>query len=172
MIEPRSQLPSATNSHPQNYEQHLTLLNTNIPLKMRRTLVEAIRFRWLLARLSKSEYFLFLEQMFDISQGEWIGSLSFKRLDQEQQRQANEALHSIIESRESEETEATLRMDTLPRTLLGHSASFLNQQAYYRMARASRVVFLSLNSPNKLIKVNLSHHVRISSSGSICSGFG
>lgn len=127
---------------------------------MRRSLVEAIRFRWLFARLSRREYLLFLDKMFDRCGSEWIGSLSFKRLNQQQQRYANQTLCSIIQSRESDATsdasEHVHALDALPQTLLGHAASFLDQRDYLWMERASRVVFLSLNSPNKLVKMDLS----------------
>ena len=127
---------------------------------MEGTLVDAIRFKWLMARLSSREQLIFLQKMRDIGQIEWIALKAFNR---EQQRLSNETLRLIIQSREadtasaSEATGHTWKLESLPLTLLGHAASFLNARAYNQMSRLSRVVFLSLNSPNKLVKMDISH---------------
>ena len=112
---------------------------------MATNLTGSIRFRSLLSQLSKDEYLTFMSKIFDQNLTELIGTSMFnyfmKPDTASNQNQlgvdgANDILSSIIQSRQttnSSTSPAKPNLDTLPKSIIGHTASFLKQKAYHRM---------------------------------------
>ena len=136
---------------------------------MTANLASSIKFRSLLSQLSKDEYLTFMSKIFDQNQIEWIGTSLFNyfmKSDTASNQNrlgvvgVNDILSSIIQSRQPN-TDSTSpskpNLDTLPRAIIGHAASFLDQKAYHRMEQTTRAVFIGCNAPNMLKQLDTSH---------------
>ena len=51
----------------------------------------------------------------------------------------------------------TVKLDSMPRRLIGHCASFLDQKTYGILSLCNRAVYLGCNTPSKLTQVNVTY---------------
>lgn len=73
----------------------------------------------------------------------------------------NQTLSAIIESQENAsdsttETGSCTNLDTLPQSLIGHTASYLPEESYKNLSITNRTVYLGCNVPNTLREIDLS----------------
>ena len=70
--------------------------------------------------------------------------------------QCNKTISSIIQSRDSidDDVEAA-KFESLPRQLIGHCASFLDQKSYGTVSRCNRAVYLGCHTPSMLTEVSV-----------------
>ena len=70
----------------------------------------------------------------------------------------NNMITGILESRKEKDLfkePSALRLDSLPRSLIGVTASFLEQRDYARFSHCNRLIYLGCNLPNHLQELNL-----------------
>ena len=68
----------------------------------------------------------------------------------------NESISSIIRSRDTGFNSSDINtLDSLPRFLIGHYGSFLDQQSYRALSRCNRSTYLGTNSPNMLKELDI-----------------
>lgn len=73
----------------------------------------------------------------------------------EDPRNANciECISNIIQSRDSDAVEDTMKLDSLPRRLIGACGSFLDQQSYSSLSNAKRSTYLGCSTPKMLTEL-------------------
>ena len=70
--------------------------------------------------------------------------------------QCNEIISTIILSRDTDRTKSgVMTFDKLPRILIGHCGSFLNQESYRALSRCNRSTYLGTSSPNMLKELDV-----------------
>ena len=121
---------------------------------------EAVRFRYLSNQLSKPEKQQFTTQLLSLSES---NNLITKALFSHFIQHPNEAttvnniISTIIRKREKidDEPPPQHRLDTIPKALIGHIASFTLQREYTRLSVANRSIYLGCNTPNMLQRLKL-----------------
>ena len=126
-------------------------------------LVHAIRFRLLVSQLTKSEFKIFMSRLVDLEQSDWITSVMFNRFahspasnnddDQIGVEEINTMVSAIIQSREPQSDSAPAvapNLDTMPRAIIGHIASFADETNYFLLQLVNRSLYIGCNAPNML----------------------
>eukprot|EP01084_Bolivina_argentea_P237072 398518_1 len=140
-------------------------------------LAKAVSFRLLIKQLSKDEFLALMSKIFDIKHSDLISTSLFnyfihqktiKNPNTNDLNNINSILSEIIQSRkpkpQSESmTTATIKLDTLPKALIGNIASYAAQTCYFQFQKTNRKIFIGCNSLNKLITLNLLHVINYSS---------
>ena len=129
-------------------------------------LVEAIEFRNFAAQLTVKETQLFISKL-ALSNPQLIIESLYTRFVQQPSNQVdsvpcahcNEVISSIIQSRDSENTdEDNVSLDTLPRCLIGFCASYLEQGSYVALSVCNRSTFLGCHAPIMLQELSVYYH--------------
>eukprot|EP01083_Nonionella_stella_P092155 257881_1 len=125
------------------------------------SLTKAIQFRHLITQLTNVERTGFLSKLLDSHVDMIISSLfrHFVKANQIDELNAfNASLFDIIQSRKEKPkaiSTRNVRLYQLPRAIIGHTASFLQQKDYIHFSMSNRFIYLGCNSPNLLQKLNL-----------------
>ena len=130
------------------------------------SLAPAIEFRWLAAQLTETETKIFITD-FTASNPELmtqaLGALLINHAKHQTTTdalnvQCNKTISTIIQSRDSNDADVqAVKLDSMPRRLIAHCASFLDQKTYGILSICSRAVYLGCNTPSKLTQVNVTY---------------
>ena len=125
-------------------------------------LAPAIEFRWLAAQLTDTETKTFITE-FTASNPQFVThALAALFLNKSKHQkptdtinaQCNRTISNIIQSRDSDDVDfEAVKLDSMPRRLIGHCASFLDQKSYSNISLCNRTVYLGCNTPSKLKEV-------------------
>eukprot|EP01083_Nonionella_stella_P304518 1058720_1 len=133
------------------------------------SLPKAIRFQHLARLLTDQERSRFVSELAH-SHIDTILSALFQHFRKPnhitQVNEINSRLSDIIQSREEEPQPLctrNIKIDQIPRALIGYMASFLDQLGYVRFSMSNRSIYLGCNSPNVLHTLCLSSLKRYSS---------
>ena len=70
--------------------------------------------------------------------------------------QCNKAVSNIIQSRDSDDADVdAVKLDSMPRAVIGHYASFLDQESYRNVSLCNRTVYLGCNTPSNLAELSV-----------------
>eukprot|EP01083_Nonionella_stella_P175618 612093_1 len=135
-------------------------------------LCKAVQFRLLAAQLTNPEQTQFLSELQDLNTN-IITSALFHYImhtspnNQSDAKKMNDIMSNIILSRKKEqklnvavlEDSPIIKLDCIPRRLVGEISSFLSQSDYINLSKTNRFIFTGCNSPNQLqtlqlIKIN------------------
>eukprot|EP01083_Nonionella_stella_P287733 979515_1 len=118
------------------------------------SLTKAIQFRHLSSQLSHEERIQFLSQLVD-SHADIIFTSLFRHLCKPNQinqvNEFNNRLSDVIQSRKEKPKPLctrNIKIDQIPRAIIGYVASFLKQRSYIRLSMSNRSIYLGCNSPN------------------------
>ncbi len=128
-------------------------------------LAKAISLKSLMQQLSKHEFLAFMAKLFDVNYCNVISLSLFNHFTASIPKQnlnhldvINCILSEIIESRKIKPKPlamANMKLNKVPKALLGHIASFLDQSNYFEFEKTNRCIFIACNSPNMLSVLNL-----------------
>eukprot|EP01083_Nonionella_stella_P285395 971394_1 len=127
------------------------------------SLTKAIKFQHLISQLTHEECVGFLSKLVDSHMNIIVRSLfhHFVKANQNQINQLNsfnESLSNIIQSRKEKPktiSPRNMKLSQLPRAIIGHTASFLDQWDYLDFSMSNRCIYLGCNSPNLLYELNV-----------------
>ena len=126
------------------------------------SLKDPIKFRYLLNQLTNEEMTTFLLLLVNKSRDVIIASLFGHFVDSPQEaKHFNDIISKIIRKRKPKSISLDKpinkhKLDTIPSHLIGHTASYAEQQDYVNLSLVNRSVYLGCNSPNMLQEINLS----------------
>ena len=129
-------------------------------------LAPAIEFRWLVAQLRKTETKIFItdfiasnpELMTQALGALFINNAKHQTTTDALNVQCNKTISTIIQSRDSNDADVeVVKFESLPRRLIGHCASFLDQKSYGTVCRCNRAVYLGCNTPSMLTEVSVEY---------------
>ena len=127
------------------------------------SLVPAVEFRWLAAQLTDVETKTFITE-FTASNPQLImqtlGTLFINESEQQTPTivKCNQTISTIIQSRDSDGVDVdAVKLDSMPRRLVGHCASFLDQKFYSNLSLCNRALYLGCNTPSKLTEVSVGY---------------
>ena len=128
-------------------------------------LAKAIQFRSLLDQLSKSEFLRLMGTIFDEHRTGLFGSALFNHFVQSANHHnvhdldyLNSTISTIIRSRKSKPKKIATdnaNLDKMPKAIIGHIASWLQQSDYSHFEQANRSIFIGCNAPNMLKALDL-----------------
>ena len=131
------------------------------------SLVRAIDFSHLAAQLTIEETSRITKDVLESNPQFIIELLSTWFIKQSGSERSNrlssqciERISAIIRSRQSDGTEVTepdTALDTLPRHIIGHCSSFLDQNSYKELSLCNRSIYLGANSPIMLQELNIDY---------------
>ena len=118
-------------------------------------LVQAIKFRDLLAQLSSIETLSFVTDLASSDPQLIIRALTSRFIcqsrssdDDTENQNCNDILSKIIQSRDSDDNKSCdEKLDTLPRRVIGICSSFLDQTSYAALSVTNRSIYLGSNTP-------------------------
>ena len=70
----------------------------------------------------------------------------------------NDTISNIIQQRKEKPKPfptTNIKLDELPKALIGHTASFLHQNEYHRLEKTNRSIYIGCNTPNMLNNLDL-----------------
>eukprot|EP01084_Bolivina_argentea_P300220 517604_1 len=124
-------------------------------------LTEAIRFRWLESQLSTNECHQFVNKLLHQNR-DIIAQALFKQILKDTNEhngiEINNIISKVIQSRQNKPkpiATQNIKLDQLPKRLIGVIASFCNQNDYFDFSFTNRFVYLGCNSPNLLQELDL-----------------
>eukprot|EP01083_Nonionella_stella_P037584 102444_1 len=125
------------------------------------SLTTAVRFRYLITQLTNEERTQFIHGLLDTHEDIIMTSL-FQHLSKPNQidevNNLNESLADIIQSRKDKPNSLSTqnrKLHQLPRSIIGHTASFLNQCEYTHFSIANRCIYLGCTLPSIHLQINL-----------------
>eukprot|EP01083_Nonionella_stella_P302024 1039465_1 len=125
------------------------------------SLPNAIKFRHLISQLTHEECVSFVSKLVHSHLDIVVTSL-FRHFAKTKQTNPlnsfNESLSDIIQSRKEKPKAISfnnIKMNQLPTTIIGITASFLPQCDYFNFSSSSRSIYLGCNSPNLLHDLNV-----------------
>eukprot|EP01084_Bolivina_argentea_P113477 202222_1 len=125
------------------------------------SLCKGIKCRHLSSQLTKTERKQFLNEL---SNGinniinKALFEFCIKSSNNSSVNTINNLLTKIIRSRKKKPKRITtenIKLDIIPRQLIGHISSFLYQYDYINFSKTNRFIFLGCNTPNLLQELNL-----------------
>eukprot|EP01084_Bolivina_argentea_P127162 224950_1 len=124
---------------------------------------KAIKFRYLSAQLTVTEHRHFIHKLLDYNTNIINSALFYQILNQSinnstQSDHINTLVSNIILSRKKKSkphTTQTIKLDLIPKSLIGVTASFLEQSDYINFSKSNRIIFIGCNSPNLLQQLDL-----------------
>ena len=129
-------------------------------------LATAIAFRSLAAQMRKTETKIFItdftasnpELMTQALGALFINNTKHQNITDALNVQCNKTISTIIQSRDSNDADVeAAKFESLPRRLIGHCASFLDQKSYGTVSRCNRAVYLGCNTPSKLAELSVGY---------------
>ena len=126
------------------------------------SLAPAIEFRWLAAQLTDTEKNTFVTNLTASNPHLIMRALAALFINKSKHQkptetinvQCNQTISNIIQSRDSDDVDVeAVKLDSMPRRLIGHCASFLDQKSYSNISLCNRTVYLGCNTPSKLKEV-------------------
>lgn len=128
-------------------------------------LAKAIKFRNLSSQLNQSEMRKFVTRMINQTNNVVVKALFayFIQTTEDQSIEseadvANQMLSQIIASRKKKpsiDSKSNLKLDRIPKQLIGATASFLEQDDYIDLSKTNRSVYLGCNAPNLMQQLDL-----------------
>eukprot|EP01084_Bolivina_argentea_P286152 490838_1 len=122
------------------------------------SLSKAVKFQFLAAQLTENETSLFINKLFQ-NHPKHINMALFNHmlnvLTTAESDNINELISNIIQSRKKKPKpikKQNIKLDSIPKSLIGVIASFLNQKNYINFSKCNRYIYLGCNTPN-LIQV-------------------
>ena len=131
------------------------------------SLAPAVEFRWLAAQLTDTETKLFITNFAACNPQLIIQALATLFINQSKEQntadpmipindQCNKTISTIIQSRDSDDADIKLfKLDSMPRRLIGHCASFLDQNSYGNVSLCNRAVYLGCSTLSKLTEISV-----------------
>eukprot|EP01084_Bolivina_argentea_P069765 126867_1 len=122
-------------------------------------LPNAIKFRSLSDQLIQQEFKQLLNKMVDSNRKHLITTSLFNYFtkhnndNSDDLNDINSMLSNIIQSRKQKPkppSKTNLKLNQLPHSIIGHTASFLDQCEYFKFEKTNRSIFIGCNLPNTL----------------------
>eukprot|EP01084_Bolivina_argentea_P194917 334508_1 len=118
-------------------------------------LTQAVRFRWLETQLTIKECHQFMNKLLDQNRDMIMKALFNQILKETNEEQCNgnkinNIISKIIQSRKKKPKPIgiqNIKLNQLPKGLIGVIASFLNQYDYFHFSFTNRFIYLGCNSP-------------------------
>eukprot|EP01084_Bolivina_argentea_P286150 490836_1 len=118
------------------------------------SLSKAVKFQFLAAQLTENETSLFINKLFQ-NHPKHINMALFNHmlnvLTTAESDNINALISNIIESRKKNQQQMrkqSLKLDCVPKPLVGVIASFLDQWDYIDFSKCNRYIYLGCNTPN------------------------